>query len=93
MNFSLQGGNDISEDPQFNDPDRSRNDMGAFGGPSAPDFTTGIRKENIHITDKVALFQNIPNPFTEQTDIRFEIARDEWISLTVYNIVGQKVRV
>ncbi|MFH1687955.1 MAG: FlgD immunoglobulin-like domain containing protein [bacterium] len=33
-----------------------------------------------------------PNPFNESTDISFEIARRSSVDLTVYNVLGQRVR-
>jgi hypothetical protein len=38
------------------------------------------------------LRQNYPNPFNNQTLIRFDLRRPEEVSLTIYNILGQKVR-
>jgi len=95
--FHLQAGSPCIDtgdpDPIFNDPDGSRNDMGAFGGPLSTQITTGQDNVLLYAPDKVALFQNVPNPFSEQTNIHFELSRDEWFNLTVYNMVGQKVRV
>ena len=96
-NFHLQAGSACVDagdpDSQFNDPDGSRNDMGAFGGPLSTQIATGIDNVLLYTPGIVALFQNIPNPFNEQTNIHFELSRDEWFNLTVYNMVGQKVRV
>jgi len=36
-----------------------------------------------------ALYQNVPNPFTETTEIKFSIARDEWITIDVIDINGR----
>lgn len=94
--FHLQSGSPCVDagdpDSQFNDPDGSRNDMGAFGGPFAPNIITGIGNDDLFIPDQVALFQNYPNPFNAQTSMRFELPNDEWINLSVYNIIGQRVR-
>lgn len=38
------------------------------------------------------LTQNNPNPFNTQTSIRYEIPEDSRVTLTVYNISGQRVR-
>ena len=37
------------------------------------------------------LIQNVPNPFTEQTEIRFSVPEDGKYTLTVYNYLGQEV--
>ncbi len=95
--FHLQAGSPCIDtgdpDPKFNDPDGSRNDMGVFGGPLSTQIATGIDNVLLFTPGKVALFQNIPNPFNEQTTIHFELSRDEWFKLTIYNMVGQKVRI
>ena len=45
------------------------------------------------IEDEVTdgLIQNIPNPFTSQTEIRFTVPQDGKYTLTVYNYLGQEV--
>ena len=95
-NFHLQAGSACVDagdpDSQFNDPDGSRNDMGAFGGPSAPDNITSIESEEFFIPNKLALFQNYPNPFNAETKIHFYIPSPELVNLSVYNIMGQRVR-
>ncbi|GMQ81183.1 MAG: hypothetical protein BMS9Abin05_0614 [Rhodothermia bacterium] len=39
------------------------------------------------------LFQNYPNPFSEKTAIRVELPVQEEVSLTVYDVLGRKVKV
>jgi plastocyanin len=39
-----------------------------------------------------ALFQNRPNPFNQTTKIEFAVAKPGLVSLTVYDILGKKVR-
>jgi parallel beta-helix repeat protein len=96
-NYYLQSGSPCIDagdpNPIFNDQDGSRNDMGAFGGPLSSYLITGIEKLPFCCPEDVLLYQNIPNPFGEETQIHFELPRDGWVNLAVYNMVGQKVRV
>lgn len=38
------------------------------------------------------LLQNEPNPMSTNTRIRFSVAKAEWVDLSVYNLLGQKVQ-
>ena len=95
-NFHLQAGSacvDAGDPaPKFNDPDGSRNDMGAFGGPSAPDNITSVESDGFFIPNQFELFQNYPNPFNAETKIHFDLPSSELVNLSVYNIMGQRVR-
>jgi len=61
-------------------------DLGCFetSGPNsvANDFTPG---------SSFLLEQNYPNPFNPQTTIRFSVATSAHTSLTVYNLLGEKI--
>ena len=37
------------------------------------------------------LYQNSPNPFNPNTNIRFDLPKNESISLMIYNIAGKEV--
>jgi subtilisin family serine protease len=44
------------------------------------------------IPDKLTLYQNYPNPFNPATTISFYVGEKGKVTLTVYNILGEKVR-
>ena len=48
--------------------------------------------DDSYITPKeFALHQNYPNPFNPETNIRFDLAENTHASLSIFNLVGQKV--
>ncbi len=44
------------------------------------------------LPDKFALIQNYPNPFNPGTNIEFHLAKATTVTLTIYNLLGQKVQ-
>jgi flagellar hook assembly protein FlgD len=42
--------------------------------------------------DQFQLFQNYPNPFNPTTTIRYSVPRLSDVKITIFNILGQKVR-
>jgi len=67
-------------------------------GPSSPDSvyvfgntTTSISDDKIVKPLEFELFQNYPNPFNPSTIISFTIPHDSYVSLIIYNTLGQEV--
>jgi hypothetical protein len=54
------------------------------------DTPTGIEKEEI-IPTQYALHQNYPNPFNPETTIGFDLPKEGWMSLKVYDVLGKEV--
>jgi len=45
----------------------------------------------ISIPSKFMLIQNYPNPFNSSTEIRYLMPKEEFISITIFNALGQKI--
>ncbi|MFO7810737.1 MAG: T9SS type A sorting domain-containing protein, partial [Candidatus Delongbacteria bacterium] len=52
----------------------------------------GIEPEDVFLTSDFELYQNYPNPFNPATEIRFSLADNAKVKLSVYNTNGQLVR-
>ncbi len=57
-------------------------------------FTTGIKvgvKELLGIPKEFALFQNYPNPFNPSTVIRYDLPKNSYVRVAIYDILGRVV--
>ena len=52
---------------------------------------TNIEESKLKLPKTFALHQNYPNPFNPSTNIEFSIPKTEFVSLKIYNILGQEV--
>lgn len=51
----------------------------------------GAHGQSTIIPASTELFQNYPNPFNPTTQIRYHLAAEDEVSLTIHNILGQEV--
>ncbi|GEM_PF-3363152 len=65
--------------------------IGADGGLRLLDVAAAMQADATPKTFSLA--QNVPNPFNPATQIAFETPADGPVNLTVYNLLGQRVRV
>ena len=54
-------------------------------------ITTSIKKHETKTPKAFHLNQNYPNPFNPSTTIKYTLSESDKISLTIYNIIGQKI--
>ena len=80
-------------DPVYNDPDGTRNDMGAYGGPNGL-LLVGSENEVIDVISQS--FINVyPNPFNPETNIALSLTNADLelpVTVEIYNIKGQLVK-
>jgi hypothetical protein len=57
-------------------------------GESVPSGITGIT----YVPREYKLYQNYPNPFNPVTRICFDVAKQEFISLKIYDVMGREVK-
>ncbi|MCI0515946.1 DUF3160 domain-containing protein [candidate division KSB1 bacterium] len=54
--------------------------------------TTAVRSTDIHAPDNFTLLPCFPNPLRSQTQIQYQLTRADWIEVTIFNLMGQRVR-
>ncbi|MBC8182359.1 right-handed parallel beta-helix repeat-containing protein [candidate division KSB1 bacterium] len=59
--------------------------------PDLPKQDPGTIKEPIQVIDNYVLEQNYPNPFNPETEICFQLPEDVNVTLSIYNMLGQRV--
>ncbi|MDP2365145.1 MAG: T9SS type A sorting domain-containing protein, partial [Ignavibacteria bacterium] len=57
------------------------------------DLITSVDDDNLYIPESITLHQNYPNPFNPTTNILIELKEKTFVSLEVFNSIGQRVAV
>ncbi len=76
-------------DPIYNDPDATRNDMGAYYFDQTIVSVDDNNPDDMVLT---SLFHNYPNPFSSKTIISYYLPKTSNVKITIYNIKGQLVK-
>jgi hypothetical protein len=65
--------------------------VGYATAPFDTSFIVGIKVLNENFPNNYVLQQNYPNPFNPTTNIEFSIPKSEFVTLKVFNILGEEV--
>jgi hypothetical protein len=69
-------------------PENTAPDIGAWES----DVVSALEEiKNMPIHNKYILFQNYPNPFNPVTSVEFSIPKPEYVTLKIYNLLGQEI--
>ena len=52
---------------------------------------TNVKEPTSQVPEAFALYQNYPNPFNPMTTLHFSLDKPAWITLKIYNILGQEI--
>ncbi|MDL1893661.1 T9SS type A sorting domain-containing protein, partial [Sphingobacteriales bacterium CHB3] len=59
--------------------------------PQNTNYLTSVKEVSQTVPQRFELGQNYPNPFNPTTNIQFQIPKNSFVTLKVYNMLGQEV--
>jgi Arylsulfotransferase (ASST)/Secretion system C-terminal sorting domain len=54
-------------------------------------YYSGVEGEFNHIPGTFALYQNYPNPFNPVTNFKYDLPKNSFVKLTIYDIAGKEI--
>lgn len=78
-------------DPNFMDAKFSLSKIFSDGAPLSKSKFNEVNWRGLNTVDRYDLSQNYPNPFNPSTTIKFQIPKDGFVSLKVYDILGNEI--
>ncbi|HEX7356601.1 MAG TPA: T9SS type A sorting domain-containing protein, partial [Ignavibacteriaceae bacterium] len=78
-------------DPNFMDAKFSLSKIFSDGAPLSKSKFNEVNWRGLNTVDRYDLSQNYPNPFNPSTTIKFQIPKDSFVSLKVYDILGNEI--
>lgn len=54
-------------------------------------IVTGIRENKNQTPDSYLLSQNYPNPFNPSTIIKYQVPKESFVNIKVYNVIGKEI--
>jgi hypothetical protein len=54
--------------------------------------SSAVEEDQVEIPRDFELFQSYPNPFNNETIIKYSLSKPTQVSLSIFNLLGQKVR-
>jgi len=74
-----------------NDPGNWTASSAIHGSPGNDDLASFISESDQSLPQKYKLHQNYPNPFNPATTINYELPITNYVDLSIYNLLGQKI--
>jgi hypothetical protein len=81
---------DTTED--FSRYGRTGTVYGATLSTDAPTLPLGVKTPRMQIPAQFNLEQNYPNPFNPTTTIHYQLPKESFVHLSIFNVLGQEVR-
>jgi hypothetical protein len=94
-NVTINNASGVTASKQLTITDTLFLKSGTLKGPFAARVTvtgsTGVQENRPSIPREFSLEQNYPNPFNPSTTITFQVAREGFVSVKVYDVLGKEV--